>query len=79
MVDGCQVDALPDMNQICVTDFVGVGQLLYQSVLVKTAELETPSLGLVAHNTRQCVAIAHCQLGSRRRLGLLHDFGKTRR
>ena len=51
------------MNQVCVTDFVGVGQLLGQSVLVRSAELEASGLGLGAHNAREGVAIAHGHLG----------------
>ena len=79
MVEGGQVDALSDMNQICVTDFVGVGQLLCQPVLVRTAELEASGLGLGAYDACQCVATAHCQLGSRCWPGLLHGLGKMRR
>ena len=78
MVEGAQVNALSDMNQICVTYFVGVGQLLCQPVLVRTAELEASGLGLGAHDARQRVATAHCQLGGRCWPGLLHGLGKMR-
>ena len=69
------------MNQVSVTDMVGIGELLRQAVFFRAAELDAPGFGLGSHNARERVAIAHGDLGLGIcigiGLGLLQCLGKA--